>query len=114
MNGATGPEGTPIREPGGFKAALKKEAPGIFPTRKKGNGQWGHVRLNNWRDLCSMRSFNEEYRELLTWYFSERDKIDETIEPWSGGYDGEHTAAISELGVAYRAKLRALRKKYEK
>lgn len=60
-----------------------------------------------------MRSFKEEYIELITWYFSERDKIDETIEPWSGGYDGEHTAAIRELSVKYRAKLRALREKYK-
>lgn len=60
-----------------------------------------------------MRTFEEEYKDLLTWYFSERDKISETDYAPSNGYDGEYTAAIWELGVKYRAKLRALQEKYK-
>lgn len=59
-----------------------------------------------------MKTFEDEYKELLTWYFEEREKIDKMSFAWNGGLDGEEAEAIKKLGHAYRAKLNALKIKY--
>lgn len=61
-----------------------------------------------------MKTFEDEYKELAMWYFSEHDKIEGLGIPWSGGLDGEHTNAIRKLLVEYRKKLKQLRQKHGK
>lgn len=61
-----------------------------------------------------MKTFEEEYRELAEWYFSEREKMGENASPWGGALDGEATEAIRNLTSEYRKKLNALRGKHQK
>lgn len=58
-----------------------------------------------------MKTFEEEYKELIEWYFSERDMVEKNAPPWNGALDDEHTDAIRNLTSEYRAKLNALKKK---
>ena len=59
-----------------------------------------------------MKTFEEEYKELISWYFFVRTKIEESAKPWGGGLDGEHTDSIRKLTSEYRLKLKTLRGKY--
>lgn len=61
-----------------------------------------------------MKTFEEEYRELAEWYFSEREKLEENAPAWGGALDGVHTDAVRTLTNEYRARLSALRNKYKK
>ena len=61
-----------------------------------------------------MKTFEEEYKELAEWYFSEQEKIEKNVPPWGGALDGEDTEAIRNLTSEYRKKLNALRKKHQK
>lgn len=60
-----------------------------------------------------MKTFEEEYKELVEWYFSEQEKIEENVKPFDGGLDGEHTDTIRVLTTEYRERLKAIRKKHK-
>lgn len=60
-----------------------------------------------------MKTFEEEYKELVEWYFSEQDKVDGNEKQWDGGLDGDHTDTIRILTNEYREKLKALREKHK-
>ena len=58
-----------------------------------------------------MKTFDEEYIELLDWYEPKSRAIDEI--PWDGvSLDGNGTKEKRELTHEYRKKLKALKKKY--
>ena len=61
-----------------------------------------------------MKNFDEEYKMLIQWYFSEREKIEKSSEPWNGGLDGKNTEDVQKLGIEYRKKLKAIKRKYGK
>lgn len=59
-----------------------------------------------------MKTFEEEYKELAEWYFSEQKRLEEESPPWGGVLDGEYTDAMRKLTSEYRMKLGVLREKY--
>ena len=61
-----------------------------------------------------MKTFKDEYRELLTWYFAEQDKIDAMNIEWEGGLDGGDTLYRRQLADEYHKRLKALEVKYNK
>lgn len=61
-----------------------------------------------------MKTFEEEYKELAEWYFSEQEKLEGNTPAWDGALDGAHTDAVRNLTNKYRARLSALRNKYKK
>lgn len=61
-----------------------------------------------------MKNFDEEYKMLIQWYFSEREKIEKSSELWNGGLDGKNTEDVQKLGIEYRKKLKAIKRKYGK
>lgn len=44
-----------------------------------------------------MKTFEEKYRELAEWYFSEREKLEGNAPAWDGILDGAHTDAVRKL-----------------
>ncbi len=61
-----------------------------------------------------MRTFEEEYRELILWLQEEHRKIDAMNIPWEGGLDGKEAQLVNELGDEYRKRLKALEEKYHR
>ena len=61
-----------------------------------------------------MKTFDEEYKLLVQWYFTERERIEKSSKPWDRGLDGENTEAMRKLGNQYRKKLKEIKKKYMK
>lgn len=63
-------------------------------------------------EIMTHKIFDNEYKELLNWFFEKRDKMERNAKPWSGGLDGEQTDEMRAVAAEYRARLKALRQKY--
>ncbi len=61
-----------------------------------------------------MKTFEEEYRDLIVWLQSEHEKIDAQDIPWEGGFDGEKALLERRLGEEYRRRLEKLHEKYQR
>ncbi len=61
-----------------------------------------------------MRTFEDEYRELLLWLQKEHERIDALDIPWEGGLDGEKVQRENQVGNEYRKRLKALKEKFHR
>ena len=59
-----------------------------------------------------MKSFKDEYKELLLWYKEKTDECDKI--PSEGGYDGGGTEQRRIYTAEYRNRLNLLKEKYGK
>jgi len=58
-----------------------------------------------------MKTFREEYNELINWYLPKIKALDDI--PWDGiSRDGAGTEEKRKLNAEYRKKLKALKEKY--
>ena len=61
-----------------------------------------------------MKTFDEEYEELLEWFIKEHEKIDAMNIPMGLMLDGEDAELRDKAGDEYRKRLKALKEKYNR